>query len=42
METITNKIYVDLCYYTVHKFKKSFFKSNCLRYFKASLVRQIY
>ena len=37
MRTITNKIYVDLCYYTVHKFKKSFFKSNGLSTLKRHL-----
>ena len=26
MQIINYKIYVDSCYYTVHKFRKSFFK----------------
>ena len=26
MQIINYKIYVDLCYYPVHKFRKSFFK----------------
>ena len=34
MQIINNKIYI------VHKFRKSFFRSNGLRYFKVSLIRQ--
>ena len=41
MQIINYKIYVDSCYYTVHKFRKSIFKSNGPRYFKALLIRKI-
>ena len=40
MQLINNKSHVESCYYTVHNFRKSFFKSNEPRYLSLPLLKK--